>query len=187
MKKVCLLSGMMVLGIASIDAAQRLTEEERRKIEKVQWGKIRQQKELARPAIYNMIDPLVEERDWPAIFSMLDQMQGVISVNEYRGAMGWPLLLMAVAERNFLVVKTLLEKYKANPSLQVSNEPYKGWTALEQAATKDDLAIAQLLLQYGANPYLKDAYGNDAFTYAKRYSPEILKLLQKYTRPAKAA
>jgi hypothetical protein len=230
MKKVCLLSGMMVLGIASIDAAQRLTEEERRKIELVQWEKLGQQEELARPAIYKMIDPLVEKKDWPAIFAILDQMQGTIDVNEYRraGIDGWLLLSKAVTDENFLAAKMLLEKYKANPNLKDSikafglwNDGYspfmyavvagdlamaklllqnkanpnfiisdnkfsKGETPLIFACRGGDLAMVQLLLQYGANMYLTAEDGTDAFKAAKDY-PEILKLLNKHARPAKAA
>ncbi|HEX4069055.1 MAG TPA: ankyrin repeat domain-containing protein [Candidatus Babeliales bacterium] len=230
MKKLLLLSGMMVFGIASINAAQKLTEEQRRKIEEVQRGKISQQKALARPAIYKMIDPLVEKRDWPAIFAMLDQMQGVIDVNEYRDG-SWSLLYLAAFEDNFLAAKTLLEKYKANPNLKdhintrlwddgyspfmfaiaasssygdlamvklflqhganpnyiVSDNKFSnGKTPFIIACESGDLALVKLLLQYKANPYLKAADGTDAFKAAKDH-PEILNLLNKYNRPARAA
>lgn len=198
MKKSYLLSGMIVLGIASIDAAQRLTEMQRYEIEDVQWGKIAQQKkqqmeqqiELRHPAIYKIIDPLVRKyktydkngnptyhdtSDWPAIFKILDELKGVISVNEYsfqtsgnpdEGYTFTPLLTIAVGENNLLVAKELLEKYHANPNTEdfeekINKKPYKtGCTALTLASFNRDVPMVELLLKHGASPYIKWTYNN---------------------------
>jgi hypothetical protein len=188
MKKLCLLSGLMLLGIASINAdiiiPGGLKEKHISKIEDVQHEKIKHQKELARPAVYKMLDPLVEKKDWPAIFAILDQMQRVIDVNEYRTSWGSSLLAVAALSKNFLAVKTLLEKYNADSNVQASSGISKGNTALMFACSNRDLVIVKLLLQYGANPYLKNAYGTDSFKFAEKY-PEVIKLLQEYTGSAR--
>jgi|SRR5579862_3978455 ankyrin repeat protein len=85
-------------------------------VEEVTYKTIGRQKELARPAIYKMIDPLVvykEVIDWPAVFSMLDSMQGAIGVNDYRTPSGDTLLKLAIEKKNFAAVKALREKYGA--------------------------------------------------------------------------
>ncbi len=192
MKKLCLLSGMMVFVVAGVNAAQNLTDEQRQKLEQVQWGKIRQQHELARPATYKMLDPLVQQSNWPAVFHILDQMQGVISVNEYRYH-GDTLLTFAVGTKNISAAKTLLEKYKANPNVTSLSFSGLGLSPLMQACITGDLAMVKLLLSYKANPFLMRSGegitpGSTALFYAKYYNyPEIVKLLEKYTRPAKDA
>jgi hypothetical protein len=145
MKKLCLLSGIMVLGMAGINASEirktpgNIKESRRQKIEDVQWEKIKRQKQLARPSIYTMVDALIEEEyahghldengqwiedvpaktvvDWPAVFRILDKMKGTIDVNEFFTFDNQDSLLwVAVEQGNFSVAKTLLEKYKADPN-----------------------------------------------------------------------
>ena len=188
MKKLHLLSGMIVLGaIASINASPvknpgGLTAEQHQKIQNVQYGKISRQQELARPAVYKMIDPLVEARNWPAIFSMLDQMQGVISVNEYRTDFdASPLLVEAVIDQNFLAAKKLLEKYHANPNLTIGKLNNAGYSPLMFACSLGDLAMVKLLLQHKADLNLATEWGQTAFTMAESY-PEVLELLNQYKK-----
>lgn len=177
MKKLCLLSGMMVFGfVVNADVINQgnlkkpgnITEEERRNIENVQWGKISRQGELARPSIYKMVDALIKSEldangqikvvvDWPAVFRIIDSMHGAIDVNEYRSPWG-PLLWVAVEQKNFLAAKTLLEKYHANPNFGFcTGEHEKGEkcnmnkSLLALAHEKKDLAMAMLLRQHGAN------------------------------------
>ena len=145
MKKLCLLSGMMVFVVACVNASEvrktpgKIKESQRQKIEDVQWEKIKRQQHLARPAIYTMVDALIKEEnssghtddngqyiedtparvvvDWPAVFIILDKMKGIINVNEYiTFENGDSLLWVAVEQGNFSVAKTLLEKYKADPN-----------------------------------------------------------------------
>jgi hypothetical protein len=105
-----------------------------------------------RSAPYQMIDAVISRSpaspDWPAIFAILDRMQGVINVNEYRtkGSAGLTLLGLALLGRNpsFLVVKTLLEKYKADPNVPAN---LKGDMP---SADKSDTSVNNLLRQYGA-------------------------------------
>ena len=189
MKKLCLLSGMIVLGFAGIKASQKLTEEQRQKIEQVQWGKIGRQQDLARPSVYKMLDALIVGKekniDWPVVFALLDSMQGVIGVHDYfTPQVGseydeFSLLALACDTNNLLAAKTLLEKYKVNPN----RDPY---TPLMLACEKGYLAMVGLLLKHGANPSQKDPEGKNSFVYAKG-KPAILDLLYKYTSPAAAA
>ena len=170
MKKLFLLSGMALAFVVGVNAMEQ-----------------------ERPATYKMLDPLVEKYNWPAIFAVLDQMQGVIDVNEYRSPDGFPLLVLAAIDMSFLAVKTLLEKYKANPNVQVSSRDInKGGTSLEWACynsgsrPKKSVPIVKLLLHYGANPYIKHARGYDSFTWAEQI-PSLLKLLQEYGYSRKPA
>jgi hypothetical protein len=190
MKKLHLLSGMIALSaIAGINAdiinaenfkkPGSITEEQRRKIEDVQWAKIQRQQQLARPAIYKMVDALIKEEyasghideagkfiedtpyrvvvDWPAVFAILDKVPA-IGVNEYATyGSSEPLLWIAVAQGNFLAAKTLLEKYKANPNFgQCTNDHAdnekcnRNRTLLVLAREKGDLTMAILLRQHGA-------------------------------------
>ena len=111
---------------------------------------------MKRPVVYKTIDGLFNSWnvDWPAIFALLDSMQGVIDVNEYRTESGRrPLLEQAVLEKNFLAVKTLLEKYKANPNVPSSFRGIAGMPSLSIlsfARQKGDNVIIKLLLHYGA-------------------------------------
>lgn len=85
-------------------------------VEEVTYKTIARQEELARPAIYKMIDPLVvykEEIDWPAVFSILDSMRGTISVNDYRTPNGDTLLKLATDKKNSVAANRLREKYGA--------------------------------------------------------------------------
>ena len=173
MKKSFLLSGMIVLGVVvSVNASQRLTEEQRRAMENVQFNKWEHQQRLARPSIYTMIDALITEEysvdgteevftvNWPAVFNLIDSMRGTISVNEYRTKFSKTLLCIAVLERNLSAAKILLEKHHANPNnasffmfakdtvpLELGN---KLLSPLQLAKKLDDRAMINLLIQYGA-------------------------------------
>ena len=147
MKKLCLLSGMIVLSaVANIHASDvknpgGLKEKHRQRIEDVQHQKIARQRQLARPPVYTMIDALIKEGsaeynegelvvkpiiiNWSAVFNILDSMRGVIDVNEYiTYDNGYPLLYVAVKEGDVLAAKTLLEKYKANPNILADVLPF---------------------------------------------------------------
>ena len=156
-----------------------ISEKRRQQIENVQWGKIQRQRELARPSIYRMVDALIKEEyatgrmdengqyietpekvvvDWPAVFAVIDSMQGTIDVNEYTTPLLNDFLIwVAVGQGNFLATKTLLEKYKANPNIHGCTVEHKEGEVCERksllrfAQQKKDLTIAILLRQYGAN------------------------------------
>jgi len=183
-KKLHLLLGTMILSIASVNAAQRLTEEQRAKLEVVHMKKAKRQRKLARPSVYKMVDAAIKEYgiqladhyageqgeevliarpiiiNWPAVFSILDSMRRVISVNEYRTfEHNFPLLYIAIKEGDISKAKTLLEKYKANPNALVFELPYrmadldddtKDITLLEVARKQRDNEMVNLLLKYGA-------------------------------------
>ncbi len=170
MKKSYLLSGMIVLGaVAGLNAMQQ----------------------EQRPMAYQMLDSLqpgmfVFNINWQAIFKILDEMQGVINVNEYRSTSSSSrptLLYKAVNARNLLVAKTLLEKYKANPNIFGTSYQAGGRDEfpLTFAIQNNDLAMVGLLLKHGADPSLKDKRGISSLDYAKEYKtkPEILELLEE--------
>ncbi len=191
MKKVHLLSGVIALGmIASINA--KSMKNIQLSVEEVQRRKLARQKELARKPVYAMLDALIVDQqgleyvfknniDWPAIFHILDSMKGVISVTEYTAPdITQSTLLDIAAEKDYLLAaKTLLEKYNANPNLTPVS-------SLMVACEFSHVSMVKLLLEHGANPYLKDPNGKTSFDYA-RNKPQILDLLYKHTSPAKAA
>lgn len=173
MKKVYLLSGMCCLFALAINinAAQKLSEKQRMRLETAQGKKSEHQRELARPPVYKMIDAAIEEEynvefdsegnmirkdilkvDWQAIFKILDSMRGVIGVNEYRTWLSnLPLLWIAVKQKNLLAVKTLLEKYKANPNFSTWVPDFEDdMTSLMLARKLGDTTIVNLLIKYGA-------------------------------------
>ena len=52
---------------------------------------------------------------------------------------------------------------------------------IESILHNSNLEIISLLLEYGANPYMSDIYGENAFTYAQRYNRlNALHLLYEY-------
>ncbi len=185
MKKLHLLSGMIVFSaVASINADVAypggITGEQARKIEAVQWKKIERQRELERPDVYKLIDVAIEEGvrryggepgremliedpiivNWPVIFNILNSMRGIIDVNEYRTYnFDYPLLYVAVKQGNALAVKTLLEKYNANPNalayewpsaMADAGKPGEEMTPLMLARKQGDNAIVNLLIKHGA-------------------------------------
>lgn len=134
-----------------------------------------------RPQMFTIIDPLVSEllgnTQWTAIFALFDKMGGAFSVNDYYTPMGKPLLLIAASEGNFLAVKELLERYKAEPNIK----SFSGVTPLMAAINnKEDMQIIEMLLGYGADPLQQDNRGFNSLKYAQNY-PEILELLEEYT------
>lgn len=114
----------------SPEGIKRQQREQRKAILDVQHGKVARQKELVRPAVYKMLDALITDTvegagrttkfvitvDWPAVFAILDSMEGVIDVNEYRTLRGSSLFDLAGRQKNFSAATTLVQKYKAIPS-----------------------------------------------------------------------
>jgi hypothetical protein len=180
MKKVCLLSAMIILSaITSLHAMET----------------------SRRPEIYTMIDQQITDWrhvNWPAVFAVLNSMQGVIGVNEYRSPQDDTLLyLAAVGTGSYVAAKTLLEKYGANPNLN-NNPLFKGVTPLRQLINqltvrgvnvRTDLPMIQLLLAYGANPNIKDSSGDDCFFevekmmhYKHPLASDLAKILEPYRK-----
>jgi hypothetical protein len=142
--------------------------------------------EPARPQVWKILDAVLPTsrldpvKDWAAVFKLLDEMKGIINVNEYRTVYYPTTLLTLAVERNlFAVAQLLLEKYGANPSANNN-------TALIQACATGDIPMIQLLMQHGANPYLKDRHsGVDAFEFVRFFqknNPAILKILNEYKK-----
>jgi ankyrin repeat protein len=182
MKSSYILTGIAALSaIMCLNGMQKLTSEELGEIERVQEQKFSIQKEKARPSVYKIIDDLYAENKWNGIFTVLDEMRNVINVNEYRTLDNKTLLGAAVARENFMVAKTLLEKYKANPNI-LSAFPAYGYShvyPLMMACANQDLPMIKLLLFYNANPNLKNKNGATSFDYT-RGNPEIKNVLEPY-------
>lgn len=151
--------------------------------------------EQERPMIYRQLDLLLEQQplNMPAVFAFIDANQGAINVNEYTIGDGMTLLDLAVTYKLFAVAKLLLEKYGANPNIQHKKSKM---TPLMWACIRQDIPMIQLLMLYGANPYLKgldiyaEMHGNparmiDSFEYARTYAadnPAILNTLNGYNK-----
>jgi len=99
-------------------------------------------------------------------------------INDY-DRWGWTPLMWASFYNFYDITKYLLEK-GANPNMQAKrsySSMYKGSTALMMAAYNRNTYMARLLLQRGADPKLSDKVGNNAYTYAERYCPELFEVL----------
>jgi len=174
MKKSYLLSEMIVLVvIASMAVAS-----EQPTVKEVQKRKLAIQKELVRPPVYKIIDSLVEKHDWPAIFKMLDELQGAINVNEYFTPGGAPLIFVAATDKNFLAAKTLLEVYKANPNISHSQSKNTALMFASMVGGTGDIPMIKLLLHYGANPAQLNTYGQCSIDWAPTLEVREL-LIQK--------
>jgi ankyrin repeat protein len=147
--------------------------------------------EPARPQKWKKMDTVIPKnplrsKNWSGVFQLLDAMKGSIDVNEYRTVNGETLLNRAVRHEQLAAAKQLLEKYGANPNIQNENSD----SALFLACVPGNIPMIQLLLQHGANPYLKSELMNrmiDVFDYVSRYrmnnnNPTILKLLNEYKK-----
>lgn len=198
MKKIYyLLSGIMVLFVTpSVDASGYVGEITKAKTMADVYAETLRQAELVRPSTYKELDELVSEGNWDRVFNFLDSKKGTISainVNKYRRS-GLTLLGSMVNQANVLVVRRLLEIYKADPNVPVEIGERMGtvhWkTALQEACTtplrrfakEDCLLIIKLLLERGANPYFKDEKGSNSFDMAQKSFPAALEILNKYKK-----
>ena len=79
-------------------------------------------------------------------------------------------LKIASVRGNVVLVKALL-----NAGAEVNMENEDQYTALHHAVSQGHVEIVEVLLVNGANPKLKDRYGNTCFSYSK--NEQITKLL----------
>ena len=87
---------------------------------------------------------------------------------------GWTLLHLGSQKGNLKLVELLLNY---NPYLD-AQELGEGWTPLMVSAVNDFVSIFLLLVQSGADKFLKDKSGKNVFDLAQKYkSTNILKLL----------
>jgi ankyrin repeat protein len=86
---------------------------------------------------------------------------------------GWTLLSVAAYNHSFECVKILLEN-----GADINSTNHAGTTILMYAKTKvytnRNLNFLSYLIENGANPYLKDKFGNDIFFYVGRLNDPIL-------------
>lgn len=85
-------------------------------------------------------------------------------------------LIVAASRYNYDITKLLLEA-GANPNLRGN----KGMTALRWAVTNPsgDFRLVRLLLQHGADPWIKNATGGDAVNYAEVVFPDLAEELKR--------
>lgn len=90
---------------------------------------------------------------------------------------GLPLQLAIIMNNSRLV--DLLIKYGAN--INAIEDSEVGITALQRAATQDDLNIARQLLAAGANPLIRGRAGLYAYQVCKNQESTVCKLIRFYT------
>lgn len=87
---------------------------------------------------------------------------------------GWTLLHLGCQKGNLKLVEIIL---KYNPYLD-AQELAEGWTPLMVSVVNDFNSIFSLLIQSGADKFLKDKSGKNVFDLAQKYnSKSILHLL----------
>src|SRR5579872_4365222 len=195
MKKISLLSIAMLLPANMLFSMEKpskfIVPEMLTSTQKMAWQDMNN---LVEQGGYWSIKPL----NWQAIFEILDE--GVITVDLYRvfskfkinffydferhgelNLQGIPLLLYAVRKNNIKVTRILLEKYNADPNIS----DYKtGTTPLMIACRNNNYSMAELLFNFGADPYQKDNSGKSSFDYA---SPVLQQRLNETEQVARAA
>ena len=109
----------------------------------------------------------------------VEDLQGILNNNpeviNYKNTSGFTPLTLACYNGN-LEVATLLAKKVEN--INVNSDV---GTALMAAVFKNDIKIAKLLLDFGADTNIADPNGTSALHYATRFTnKEIIKLLVAY-------
>jgi ankyrin repeat protein len=137
-----------------------------------------------RPAGSQQLDQLVSKQfteniNWKGVFNTLNAYKNTDLVNEYR-LLGRTLLIWAIDKDNFSAAKALLEEYKANPNITISEYPYTKFSPLMIACIRGNVEMVKLLLRHGADPKLKTDWGHTAMGLAEDNGhSEIVELLQK--------
>ena len=138
-------------------------------------------------SLYKKLDVLLSVKpsdiNWDAVFGILNKMNND-DISAYR-LENFSLLGLAVANyffddrKDISVVKSLLAQYHMNPNIKNRD----GTTPLMLVCFFNDFALAQLLLQYGANPYAMDSKGNNSFYWAidGHAAPKLDELLKQYS------
>lgn len=84
-------------------------------------------------------------------------------------------MIYAAASNNLLLMKALHIK-----GWKVNSYDYDGRTALSLAASEGHIEAVRYLIVHGANPWHKDARGNDALSDAIRENRvDVISFLQK--------
>ena len=99
-----------------------------------------------------------------------------VDIREKHPVFGKLTLHTAAYFQNETAVKMLL---KLDPTLANSQSGTDGWTPLQDATLKSNSKIVKLLLDYGADPLIKDYKGGTAMDMATEFGKgEIVKLLR---------
>lgn len=111
--------------------------------------------------------------------SLKNHLKSIGNINNKINEKGWTLLSVAAYNHSFECVKILLEN-----GADINSTNYAGTTILMYAKTKvytnRNFNFLSYLIENGANPYLKDKFGNDIFFYVDRLSdPMIIDFFKK--------
>lgn len=103
--------------------------------------------------------------NWDIIFSVLDLMKKD-EIDAYRipktgESLLHMVLLSGAGRKDISIVDALLELYKMNPNIKDQN----GVTPLMLACKYGHMALVELLLKHGADPFIKDNQGKNSFDY----------------------
>lgn len=99
----------------------------------------------------------VSKQYLPVIASLLNTRRPKVEVNQAK-ATGFTALFYAVEKASPTIMQALLRR-GADPNLAVAQDGSKGNTPLHFACMLEKVKHAELLLDYGANPYLKNEHG----------------------------
>lgn len=148
----------------------------------------------ARSPMFELLDQFVGNdalgtiTNWDAIFAMLKTLAekgNAFTANEYISPDNLTLLAKAAEDNNISAAKRLLGLWKAQPNTATRRN---GMTPLMIACFNGNIQMIRLLMEWGANPYIKNNEGHDSFHFAERYyqlnpnvrNKNILNLLKIY-------
>ena len=95
------------------------------------------------------------------------------------------LLYSAAHGSNEALVTTLLNCYNANVNMRGLEGKTPITAVVDRYDGNCDVAMVELLLAFGADPYLTDEYGQSAYTYAvEKNHQEVIALIEKNSRYA---
>lgn len=94
-------------------------------------------------------------------------------------------LLLGIRKRHYGQLSRAVRRGAA-----VNSGDLMGFTPFMYACGRMDIESINLMLAFGADPFIQDMYGFDAFYYAaknRKHKAEILELLQAWTPAQQAA
>ncbi len=135
-------------------------------------------------------DALGTPTNWDAVFALLKTLAkegNAFTANEYSSQDGLTLLSKAAEDNDVLAAKKLLGLWNAKPNAAMIRN---GMTPLMIACFNGNIEMARLLIEYGANPYIKNNEGHDSFYFAERYyqmnsnirNRNLLNILRAYSQ-----
>lgn len=122
----------------------------------------------------NITTPLIEaclNGEYLTVKMLIDSK---VDVN-HKTIYGFTPLMASCYNGHYEIAKLLIESGVKNINARTKN----GWSALTMAVKRDDVKLAKLLLDNGANPNLKTFF-SDLSISQMEYFEEMTKLLKEY-------